>query len=130
MAPMPRRTGPGCRSSHGRTPAPPELVRLQHGDRPVRLRDVAELLEAAQRAVDVLAAGADHPRQGPLRERDPDRDRLAIAYTFALRQLQQLVGDPAGDVEEGDLGDRRVLPADEGGETGHEAQQQLRMIEE
>src|SRR5437588_11305931 len=119
---MPRRTGLGCRLSHGRTPAPPELVRLQHGDRPARLRYVAELLEAAQRAVDVLAAGADHPRQGPLRERDPDRDRPAIAYTFALRQLQQLVVYPAGDVDEGVLGDRRVLPPRQGREPTHAAQ--------
>src|ERR1700704_1442702 len=53
-----------------------QLVRVQAGDRPPRLADVAELDEAMECSIDVLPTRADHPGERALGERDPDHDTV------------------------------------------------------
>src|SRR5215471_9576326 len=98
-------TAAACRSSHARRPAPAKLVRLQHGDPAARLPDEAEIDEAVESAIHVLAAGADHARERSLAEWNVDRDTTTDGDALALGEFEQLSADTAGNVEESGLRD-------------------------
>jgi hypothetical protein len=68
----------------------------------------APLLEVGQRLVDRLARGADELGELLLRQVVRDVHALVARGAEALRQVEQRLGHPTGDVAEDEVGHRLV----------------------
>src|SRR5712692_9466470 len=109
---MPRATGRLCCSSHIRQAAAAQLIAVEHRDGAMVEPDVAEVREAAQSAVYVLAGGANHGRQGLLVEGRLDGDSVRCWTTVGIGKLDQLGCNATRYIEEGHVAERGVFPPD------------------
>src|ERR1700687_3316191 len=121
---MTRATGPRLRSSHVRRTAAAQLISVEDDYRAPVDADVAKNRKTTQRAVDVLTGGPHHRCQRALVEGHVDAGAVRCRPAFRVRELHQLRGDAARNVQESDLAHGGVLALDVDAQAGNDPQQE------